>query len=230
ENHDIPRSTSTWGNDEEYWMESAKSFATAYFLQKGTPFIYQGQEIGMTNTIFNSLSEFKDVKSLNEGREKLESGVPEKEVLEILSNTSRDNSRTPMQWDDSKNAGFSSGKPWLKVNGNYKKINVKNQLHEENSIYNYYKSLIKLKKESKTLTYGDFKLLLENDEHVFAYLREFENEKYLVLANLSKNEKKLDLSEFNLKDKNIVLANYEKINRKSEEFQIRAYESIVYKI
>ena len=230
ENHDIPRSTSTWGNDKEYWSESAKAFATAYFLQKGTPFIYQGQEIGMTNTNFDSLSEFKDVKSLNEGKEKLEAGVAEKDVLEILSNTSRDNSRTPMQWDDSENAGFTLGQPWLKVNENYRVINVKNQLNDKNSIYNYYKNLIKLKKESRTLIHGDFKLILESDEDVFAYLRESEDKKYLVLANLSKNEKTLDLSEFELKDENIVISNYQNMTRESKEFQIRAYESVVYKI
>ncbi|MGL4653478.1 glycoside hydrolase family 13 protein [Cetobacterium sp.] len=230
ENHDIPRSTSTWGNDREYWSESAKAFATAYFLQKGTPFIYQGQEIGMTNTVFNSISEFQDIKSINEGIEKLEAGLSEDEVLEILSKTSRDNSRTPMQWDDSENAGFSTGEPWLKVNQNYKIINVKNQIEDENSIYNYYKNLIELKKANKTLIHGDFKLLLEEDEHVFAYLRESENEKYLVLSNLSKNEKALDLSEFDLKKENIVLCNYEKVDKEAKKFKVRAYESVVYKI
>ncbi|WP_281700081.1 glycoside hydrolase family 13 protein [Cetobacterium somerae] len=230
ENHDIPRSTSTWGNGREYWLESAKSFATTYFLQKGTPFIYQGQEIGMTNTVFNSLSEFQDVKSVNEGKEKLEAGMCEKTVLEILSNTSRDNARTPMQWDDSLNAGFTTGKPWLKVNSNYKNINVQSQIKDENSIYNHYKKLISLKKNSKTLTHGEFKLVLEDDKHVFAYLRELDNERYLILSNLSENEKKLNLSEFNIKNEDIVLSNYKIIEKDLKEFIVRPFESVVYKI
>lgn len=230
ENHDIPRSTSTWGNDNKYWLESAKSFATTYFLQKGTPFIYQGQEIGMTNTVFNSLSEFQDVKSINEGKEKLEAGVCEKKVLEILSNTSRDNARTPMQWDDSLNAGFTTGKPWLKVNDNYKTINVENQIKDENSIYNHYKKLISLKKNSKTLTHGEFKLVFEDDKHVFAYLRELDNERYLILSNLSEHEKKLNLSEFNIKNEDIVLSNYKIIEKDLKEFIVRPFESVVYKI
>ncbi|MHA5067808.1 glycoside hydrolase family 13 protein [Cetobacterium somerae] len=230
ENHDIPRSTSTWGNDGEYWLESAKSFATTYFLQKGTPFIYQGQEIGMTNTVFNSLSEFQDVKSVNEGKEKLESGMCEKIVLEILSNTSRDNARTPMQWDDSLNAGFTTGNPWLKVNSNYKNINVQNQIKDENSIYNHYKKLISLKKSSKTLIHGEFKLVLEDDKHIFAYLRELDNERYLILSNLSENEKKLNLSEFNIKNEDIVLSNYKIIEKDLKEFIVRPFESVVYKI
>lgn len=230
ENHDIPRSTSTWGNDGKYWLESAKSFATTYFLQKGTPFIYQGQEIGMTNTIFNSFSEFKDVKSLNEGKEKLKAGMCEKKVLEILSNTSRDNARTPMQWDDSINAGFTTGRPWLKVNSNYKKINVKNQIKDKNSIYNYYKKLISLKKNNKTLTYGEFKLVLEDDKHIFAYLRELDGERYFILSNLSENEKKINLSEFNIKNEDIILSNYEIIEKDLKEFVVRPFESVVYKI
>lgn len=230
ENHDIPRSTSTWGNDGEYWLESAKSFATTYFLQKGTPFIYQGQEIGMTNTVFNSLSEFQDVKSVNEGKEKLEAGMCEKTVLEILSNTSRDNARTPMQWDDSLNAGFTTGNPWLKVNSNYKNINVQNQIKDENSIYNHYKKLISLKKSSKTLIHGEFKLVLEDDKHIFAYLRELDNERYLILSNLSENEKKLNLSEFNIKNEDIVLSNYKIIEKDLKEFIVRPFESVVYKI
>lgn len=230
ENHDIPRSTSTWGNDNKYWLESAKSFATTYFLQKGTPFIYQGQEIGMTNTVFNSLSEFQDVKSINEGKEKLEAGMCEKKVLEILSNTSRDNARTPMQWDDSLNAGFTTGKPWLKVNDNYKTINVENQIKDENSIYSHYKKLISLKKNSKTLTHGEFKLVLEDDKHVFAYLRELDNERYLILSNLSEHEKKLNLSEFNIKNEDIVLSNYKIIEKDLKEFIVRPFESVVYKI
>lgn len=230
ENHDIPRSTSTWGNDKEYWLESAKAFATVYFLQKGTPFIYQGQEIGMTNVHFDSISEFQDVKTINEGREKLEAGECEHKVLEILSNTSRDNARTPMQWDNTENAGFTTGKPWLKVNSNYKHINVETQINDDKSIYNFYKKLIQLKKGNEVLTHGDFKLILEDDKHIFAYLRELNNERYLIIANLSKVEKNIDLKEFDPKEENLVLTNYNKIDKDSANFIVRPYECAVYKI
>lgn len=184
----------------------------------------------MTNTVFNSLSEFQDVKSINEGKEKLEAGICEKTVLKILSNTSRDNARTPMQWDNTLNGGFTIGKPWIKVNENYKEINVQNQINDKNSIYNHYKNLISLKKNSKTLTHGKFKLVLEDDRHVFAYLRELDNERYLILSNLSENEKVLNLSEFNIKNEDIIISNYKVIDKSLENFIIRPYESVVYKI
>lgn len=229
ENHDIPRSTSTWGNDNKYWDKSAKAFATAYFLQKGTPFIYQGQEIGMTNTVFNSIDDFQDVKSINEAKEKLEMGVSNDEILNLLSNTSRDNARTPMQWDSSENAGFTTGKPWLKINENYININVEKQISDENSIFNYYKKLIRLKKGNEILTHGKFNLLLEDDTDIFAYTRGTENEKYLILSNLTENSKTVSLKDFENLKKEIILSNYNENEIHLENLNIKPYECFVIK-
>lgn len=146
ENHDIPRVVSTWGNDKEYLRECATAFAAVYFLQQGTPFIYQGQEIGMTNVKFDSIDDYKDVKCINAYNEKIKNGALEQEAMNEVFATSRDNSRTPMQWDSSKNAGFTDGIPWIKVNNNYKFINVANEEKDENSILSFYKKLIKLRK------------------------------------------------------------------------------------
>lgn len=185
ENHDIPRVVSTWGNDKEYLTECAKAFGAIYFLQKGTPFIYQGQELGMTNVKYHSISEYDDVKTINTYNERIESGVSEEIALKEAWVTSRDNSRTPMQWNSSENAGFTCGKPWIGVNENYKTINVEVEERDENSVLNFYKKLIKLKKSNEALIYGVYDLILEEDENIFAYTRTLNNEKFLIMANLT---------------------------------------------
>ncbi|MBM7833794.1 glycosidase [Clostridium sardiniense] len=230
ENHDIPRVVSTWGNDKEYLRECATSFAATYFLQQGTPFIYQGQEIGMTNVQFDSIDDYKDVKCINTYNEKIENGISECEAMNEVFATSRDNSRTPMQWDSSKNAGFTDGTPWIKVNENYKYINVSDEEKDEDSILSFYKRLIKLRKSSDTLIYGTYDLILEDDEKIFAYTRSLGNEKYIIIGNLSKYESKYNYEKYGLKYKNLVLNNYnvEKHN-KLTEFTLRPYECRVYK-
>ncbi|MGG7097119.1 glycoside hydrolase family 13 protein [Clostridium sardiniense] len=230
ENHDIPRVVSTWGNDKEYLRECATSFAATYFLQQGTPFIYQGQEIGMTNVQFNSIDDYKDVKCINNYNEKIENGISECEAMNEVFATSRDNSRTPMQWDSSRNAGFTDGTPWIKVNENYKYINVRDEEKDEDSILSFYKRLIKLRKSSDTLIYGTYDLILEDDEKIFAYTRSLGNEKYIIIGNLSKYESKYNYEKYGLKYKNLVLNNYnvEKHN-KLTEFTLRPYECRVYK-
>ena len=230
ENHDIPRVVSTWGNDKEYLKECATSFAATYFLQQGTPFIYQGQEIGMTNVQFNSIDDYKDVKCINNYNEKIENGISECEAMNEVFATSRDNSRTPMQWDSSRNAGFTDGMPWIKVNENYKYINVSDEEKDEDSILSFYKRLIKLRKSSDTLIYGTYDLILEDDEKIFAYTRSLGNEKYIIIGNLSKYESKYNYEKYGLKYKNLVLNNYnvEKHN-KLTEFTLRPYECRVYK-
>lgn len=230
ENHDIPRVVSTWGNDKEYLRECATSFAATYFLQQGTPFIYQGQEIGMTNVQFDSIDDYKDVKCINNYNEKIENGISECEAMNEVFATSRDNSRTPMQWDSSRNAGFTDGTPWIKVNENYKYINVSDEEKDEDSILSFYKRLIKLRKSSDTLIYGTYDLILEDDEKIFAYTRSLGNEKYIIIGNLSKYESKYNYERYGLKYKNLVLNNYnvEKHN-KLTEFTLRPYECRVYK-
>ena len=230
ENHDITRSVSRWGNDNKYWLESAKSLGVAYFLQKGTPFIYQGQEIGMTNIKFKDLAEVNDIRSRNEAKEKLESGMSMEKVLDYLNNTSRDNSRTPMQWNNKKNAGFTTGNPWLKINENYKEINVESQMKDKDSIYNFYKDLIKLRKNSKTLIYGKFNLILKNIEDVFAYSRILEDEEYLIISNLSEKIKKIKIKEYEDKDKELLVSNYKESDHFLERMVLKPYECLVYKI
>lgn len=230
ENHDITRSVSRWGNDGEYWLESSKSLGLAYFLQKGTPFIYQGQEIGMTNTKFKSFYEVDDIRSKNEVREKLKNKVSGEEVLEYLNNTSRDNARTPMQWNSFENSGFTTGKPWIKVNENYKSINVAKQMKDENSIYNFYKRLINLRKNSDTLIYGKFNLILKDAEDVFIYSRTLEEEEYLIISNLSEKMKKINIKGYEDKNKELLISNYEREDHFLESMALKPYECLLYKI
>ena len=229
ENHDIPRVVSTWGNDEKYWRESATAFGTTYFLQRGTSFIYQGQEIGMTNVKFESLEDYKDIKSVNLYRERIEEGASKEKALEEIRAISRDNARTPMQWNLEKNSGFTEGTPWLPVNKNYKKINVELELEERDSILNFYKKLIKLKKKSHTLIYGKFNLLMEKDEYIFAYERISSRDKYLIISNLSEKENVFSGEEI-VEFKNLQLSNYKVEDHiPMKEIKLRPYETRVYK-
>jgi alpha-glucosidase len=185
ENHDKARVVSTWGNDREYWRESATAFAATYFLMQGTPFIYQGQEIGMTNVQYESIEDYDDVAAQNLYELKMKEGIPHVEIMEILWASSRDNSRTPMQWSDDDNAGFSSGSPWLKVNPNYQEINVEKQQKDAGSILNFYKKLIQMKKSNEVFTYGTYDLLEKDDPKIYAYTRTLADEKVIIMANLS---------------------------------------------
>ncbi|MDM0491693.1 alpha-glucosidase [Clostridium perfringens] len=231
ENHDIPRVVSTWGNDKEYLTECAKAFGAIYFLQKGTPFIYQGQELGMTNVKYHSISEYDDVKTINTYNERIESGVSEEIALKEAWVTSRDNSRTPMQWNSSKNAGFTCGKPWIGVNENYKTINVEVEERDENSVLNFYKKLIKLKKSNEALIYGVYDLILEEDENIFAYTRTLNNENFLIMANLTEENAKYMYEKEKLNSKDLILNNYEVCEHKNlTGFTLKPYECRVYKL
>ncbi|EHA0993403.1 alpha-glucosidase [Clostridium perfringens] len=231
ENHDIPRVVSTWGNDREYLTECAKAFGAIYFLQKGTPFIYQGQELGMTNVKYHSICEYDDVKTINTYNERIESGVSEEIALKEAWVTSRDNSRTPMQWNANKNAGFTCGKPWIGVNENYKTINVEVEERDENSVLNFYKKLIKLKKSNEALIYGVYDLILKEDENIFAYTRTLNNEKFLIMANLTGENAKYMYEKEKLNSKDLILNNYEVCEHKNlTEFILKPYECRVYKL
>lgn len=231
ENHDIPRVVSTWGNDKEYLTECAKAFGAIYFLQKGTPFIYQGQELGMTNVKYHSISEYDDVKTINTYNERIESGVSEEIALKEAWVTSRDNSRTPMQWNSNKNAGFTCGKPWIGVNENYKTINVEGEERDENSVLNFYKKLIRLKKSNEALIYGVYDLILEEDENIFAYTRTLNNEKFLIMANLTEEKAKYIYEKEKLNSKDLILNNYEVCAHENlTEFTLKPYECRVYKL
>lgn len=209
ENHDIPRVVSTWGNDSIYREECAKAFAMVYMMQKGTAFVYQGQEIGMTNVNFESIDDYDDVKGLNIYYEKVNEGLSHNEAMQYVYAISRDNSRTPMQWNKGENAGFTLGKPWMKINKNYKEINVESQINDENSILNFYKKLIKTKKSSQTLIYGDYNLILDEHRSIYAYTRELKNEKFLIICNLSDNNESASLN-INLENEDVIISNYKK--------------------
>ncbi|MEZ7606295.1 alpha-glucosidase [Streptococcus sp. 27098_8_113] len=186
-NHDLPRIVSIWGNDQEYREKSAKAFAILLHLMRGTPYIYQGEEIGMTNYPFETLDQVEDIESLNYAREALEKGVPMEEIMDSIRVIGRDNARTPMQWDESKNAGFSTGQPWLAVNPNHQEINVQEALANPDSIFYTYQKLIQIRKENSWLIRADFELL-DTADKVFAYIRKDGDRRFLVVANLS-NEK-----------------------------------------
>lgn len=231
ENHDRQRVSSTWGDDVDYWFESSTSHGVVYFLLQGTPFIYQGQEIGMTNYPFETIDDFDDVHAKNIYNQELKKGMTKEAVLEMLGRISRDNTRTPMQWDDTKNAGFTTGTPWLKVNPNYEEINVFVQERKEDSLLNFYKKMIQLKKENLTLTYGTFDLIYPEDKNVFAYTRTLEDEQFIILGNLShdkvtlKTDDKLDLT----KEKQ-VLNNYPIDKQSADVFTLMPFEARVYKV
>ncbi|QGQ44118.1 glycoside hydrolase family 13 protein [Metabacillus sediminilitoris] len=232
ENHDQPRSVSTWGNDKEYWAESAKCLATMYFLMQGTPFIYQGQEIGMTNVQFPSIEDYNDVAIKNLYRIEKENGKLHEEIMEIIWMSGRDNSRTPMQWSKEPNAGFSNGIPWLKVNPNYVQINVEQAIDDRKSIYHYYKKLIKLRKMNEVFVYGSYDLILKNHEQIYAYTRTFENEKILVMTNLFPQEADFILPvNLPFKSPELLISNYE-VNEEEaiQNINLRPYEARVYRL
>ena len=189
-NHDQPRSVSRYGNDsEEYRERSAKLLATCLHMMQGTPYVYQGEELGMCNAYFDKLEDYRDIESINAYHELTEQcGVSHEEMMGYLKRISRDNARTPMQWDDSKNAGFTTGTPWLKVNSNYPEVNAKAQVNDPDSVFSYYKKLIRLRHENEIIVYGDYELLEAESEETSIYKRTYENEHLMVLCNFADHE------------------------------------------
>ncbi|SKA78584.1 alpha-glucosidase [Clostridium sp. USBA 49] len=229
ENHDLPRAVSTWGDDKKYWRESATSLAAMYFMMQGTPFIYQGQEIGMTNVKFENIEDYNCVSTKNMYVLKREEGVPHEKIMEIIWASSRDNSRTPMQWNSSLNAGFSTGKPWLKVNPNYLKINVESQEKDPDSILNFYKKMISLKKQNPLFIYGTYDLILEEDEQIYAYTRTLNKEKAVIICNLTEKEAIYDYNDIELFYEELILNNYPvKEHKKTTKLILNPYETRIY--
>ncbi|MER0124929.1 glycoside hydrolase family 13 protein [Franconibacter daqui] len=226
ENHDVTRITSRWGDTEHHWRESATCIAAMYFLMQGTPFIYQGQEIGMTNTRFASLADFDDVSAKNKAKDLKRMGMSDAEIIAFLTRTGRDNSRTPMQWDSSPHAGFSTHQPWLKVNPNFEMINVENQLHDPQSVLNFYRQMIHLRKREKALVYGRYDLLLDDHEQIYAYSRLYGDERFVVLCNMSGKAAVWDEEALTLEGAQCVLAN---VAEWEEGYRLRAWEARVYK-
>lgn len=189
-NHDQPRSVSWFGNDSEQYREiSAKMLGTCLHMMQGTPYVYQGEELGMCNAYFDQLEDYRDIESLNAYKELTETcGVSHEEMMGYLKRISRDNARTPMQWDDSANAGFTTGTPWIKVNSNYKTVNAKQQTTDPDSVFSYYKELIRLRHENDIIVYGEYELLEPQNEELFIYTRSWNNEHLMVLCNFTEKD------------------------------------------
>ncbi|PGM94817.1 glycoside hydrolase family 13 protein [Bacillus cereus] len=231
-NHDQPRVVSRFGNDGVYHTESAKMLATVLHMMKGTPYIYQGEEIGMTNVRFESIDEYRDIETLNMYKEKvIERGEDIDKVMQSIYIKGRDNARTPMQWDDREHAGFTTGEPWIAVNPNYKEINVKQAIQDEESIFYYYKKLIELRKNNVIVVYGTYDLILENNPSIFAYVRTYGEEKLLVIANFTADECVFELPEdIVYSEAELLIHNYDVENVLIENITLRPYEAMVFKL
>ncbi len=229
-NHDQPRIVSRFGNDGDLRVESAKMLATLLHMMKGTPYIYQGEEIGMTNVQFDSIEDYRDIEIHQFYQEQLEEGIPIDKIMESIYAKGRDNSRTPMQWDHTKNAGFSTGIPWIKVNTNYKKVNAEDAIADPDSIYHYYRKLIKLRKEHEVIVYGSYDLLLEDHKEIFAYKRSLNGETLVVFCNFSEKEIELEFSqEYSSGSAVMLISNYQDTDEKLESTMVlRSYEVRVY--
>ena len=223
-NHDLPRIVSRWGNDKEYRVESAKMLATILHGMQGTPYIYQGEELGMTNSKF-TMEQYRDIETVNMIKDRRERGYSDESILASLYAKSRDNARTPMQWDDSLNAGFTTGTPWLDVNPNYKEINAKSQMEDPDSIFSYYKNLIALRKEYPVFVEGDFELVFPENNQLFSYTRTFEGKTLWVLCNFYGNEVSIEIPQELKGEKKLLISNYQDVN---SENVLRPYEARMY--
>lgn len=230
ENHDLPRSVSVWGDDKNYWLESSKALATLFFFMQGTPFIYQGQEIGMTNAKFDSIDDYNDVSAKNAYQIGLANGKTHEELMAPIWINGRDNSRTPMQWNAEQGAGFTTGSPWLKLNPNYKTINVAAAQQDESSILNYYKKMIKLRKADQLLIYGKYDLILPDNEQVYAYTREWNGEKAVIIVNMFGHEAQITLSEeLNSYRFELVLSSLHTSPSYEQHMTLAPYEARIYR-
>lgn len=224
-NHDQPRTVSRFGDEEKYWKESAKMLAAAIHLMRGTPYIYQGEELGMTNAHYTSISQYRDVESLNYYKILLKQGKTEKEALEILAARSRDNGRTPVQWSDGKNAGFTEGTPWLEVTANYKDINAEKQIKDKDSIYSFYKNLVALRKDKDVISKGTIEFFEKENEDVLAYRRTCGEEELIVLNNLTEKEIAVP-AETAWTEYRKLVGNYEGVQSGSGCITLRPFETV----
>lgn len=242
-NHDLPRIVSRFGDDGDYRVESAKMLATLLHGMKGTPYIYQGEEIGMTNIKLPVIEDYEDIETLNMYKERIAQGEDNDSIMKRIYAKSRDNARTPMQWNNEKNAGFTSGNPWFSINQNYDKINVKDALNDENSIFYHYKKLIELRKQKEIFVKGDYHLLCKDAPAVFAYVRLYENTGLLVVCNFYNKSEHVHLSEelmvviekenarkVVVKMAKLLLSNYKDSRQNFEDIELRPYEAVMYEL
>ncbi|WP_242266266.1 MULTISPECIES: alpha,alpha-phosphotrehalase [unclassified Bacillus cereus group] len=231
-NHDQPRIVSRFGDDGKYRNESAKMLATAMHMLQGTPYIYQGEEIGMTNPKFESIEQYRDVESLNIYDIKLKEGLSKEEIIGILKQKSRDNSRTPMQWNEEMNSGFTTSTPWISVAENFKEINVEKALEDKESVFYHYKKLIELRKTYDVITEGEYAILDKNDPKIWAYTRTTESEVLLVINNFYGEEITYSVPAHVQLDgmkQEVLLSNYKDASKDIAKLNLRPYESIVYR-
>ena len=226
DNHDLPRIVSRWGDEGQYREESAKMLATLLHGMQGTPYIYQGEELGMTNVKYE-LEEYRDIELFGMYKERRAQGYTHEELMESIYAKTRDNARTPMQWDTTEQAGFTTGKPWMKVNPNYTEINAAEQVDCEGSIFNYYRKLIQLRKELPVLTDGKFTMLDMDHDQIFAYLRDNGEDKLLVVCNFYGNTVDYAVSE-KAEDLELLIGNYTEENMQTDV--LRPYEARIYRI
>ncbi|EPF9306243.1 glycoside hydrolase family 13 protein [Vibrio vulnificus] len=230
-NHDLPRVVSKYGDDKRYRVESAKMLATALHFLKGTPYIYQGEEIGMTNVAFESLDQYKDIETLNFYKVKTESGVSHQHMMDAIHENSRDNARTPMQWSASPNGGFSQAEPWIEVNPNYPEINVEQALADSDSIFYHYQKLIELRKQHPAIVYGDFTPLFAEHDSVFAYVRSHQDEQLLVINNFSDQDVSLELPDnLQKKEVNCLIYNYDLLDMLGVTLSLKPYQCYAFKL
>ena len=232
-NHDQPRPVSRFGNDGPYRVESAKLLATFTHMLQGTPYVYQGEEIGMTNVAFDSIDDYRDIEALNMYHELVtEQGMTESDILPILHAKSRDNARTPVQWDDSPQAGFTTGEPWIKVNPNYKTINVRQALADPNSVFYYYQQLIRLRHEQPVIVYGRYDLILDDHEEIYAFTRTLDDDRLLVILNFREATPVFTLpADIQFAQSELLISNYE-VDAAEEihSLTLRPFEARVYRL
>jgi oligo-1,6-glucosidase len=232
-NHDQPRAISRWGNDsDEYRVVSGKMVATCLHMMQGTPYIYQGEEIGMTNVKFDDINDYRDIETLNAYRDLTPDSLTHEEIFKGIHERGRDNARTPVQWDRSANAGFTTGTPWINVNPNYETINAEAVLKDEDSIFYYYKKLIELRKQNEVVVYGTYDVVMENDEQIFAYTRTLGDVQLLVICNFSDQNPVFKLPEsVRYATKDLMISNLEvDENEAIEELTLQPYEARVYRL
>ncbi|MFD2588256.1 alpha-glucosidase [Croceitalea marina] len=232
-NHDFPRSVSRWGNDSpEHWRNASTMLHTFLLTMRGTPYFYFGDEIGMTNVRFDTIEDYKDINTLNRYELLKQSDISLEDFIENEKEAARDNARTPMQWDSSTHSGFTESKPWIKVNSNYKTgINVAAQENDNHSVLNYFKQMVLLRRNHLGLVYGDYELLLEDNEEVYAYTRIFKSEKYLILLSFSENETTVDIDEVSFKNAELLISNDTTLKSQSTpNFHLKPYQACVYEL
>lgn len=229
-NHDLPRIVSRWGNDKEYRVQSAKMLGTLLHGLKGTPYIYQGEEIGMTNIKFDTIEEYNDIEIRNMYKERIARGFTHEEIMESIYAKGRDNARTPIQWDNTENAGFTTGTPWLKVNENYRDINVENALKDKDSIFHHYKKLIEIRRNNESIIYGDYELLDPEDKNIYAYRRRFNGDNILVVCNFYEKPVEFNFKGDCNRNPEILISNYKDSSIEIRNLKLRPYEAIMYRL